>query len=297
MQDINFDIVNYFLYNIYMKSLIVNKKYDGKKLNNFILDSFPNLSQNTLYKALRKKDIRVNDKRVNENITIFEDDEIKVFICDELLEGNINIDVIYEDDNILVVNKSANLEVTGESSLTSVLEKNYIFIKPCHRIDRNTTGLVLFAKNQESLDILLNKFKNREIEKHYLATVYGIPKEKSSRLEAYLFKDNKKSLVYISDTPKTGYQKIITSYKVLKENKKENTAILDIELETGRTHQIRAHLAHIGYPIIGDGKYGINEINKKFNVKTQLLTSNSIKFSFNSPSGILEYLSGKEIKI
>ena len=279
-----------------MKNLIVNKKYDGKKLNNFILDSFPNLSKNTLFKALRKKDIRVNDKRVSDNVTIFENDEIKVFISDELLEGRISIDKIYEDDNILVVNKPANIEVTGENSLASLLEKDYKFVKPCHRIDRNTLGLVLFAKNQESLDILLDKFKNREIEKHYLATVYGIPKVKKSRLEAYLFKDNKKSLVYISDTPKTGYQKIITSYKVINENKKDNTSILDIELETGRTHQIRAHLSHIGYPILGDGKYGINEINKKFNLKTQLLTSNSIKFVFTSPSGILEYLNGKEIK-
>ncbi|MBP3255014.1 MAG: RluA family pseudouridine synthase [Clostridia bacterium] len=280
-----------------MKTLIVNKKYDNKKLNNFILDSFPNLSQNTLFKALRKKDIRVNDKRVSENVTIYENDEIKVFISDELLEGKLNLNIIYEDDNILVINKSTNLEVTGDNSLTTILEKKYTFIKPCHRIDRNTTGLVLFAKNQEALDILLDKFKNREIEKHYLATVYGIPKVKKIRLEAYLFKDNKKSIVYISDTPKTGYQKIITSYKVIDENKKDNTSILDIELETGRTHQIRAHLAHVGYPILGDGKYGINEINKKFNQKTQLLQSNSIKFTFKTPSGILEYLTGKEIKL
>ena len=280
-----------------MKSLIVDKKYDGKKLNTFILDSFPNLNKNTLYKALRKKDIKVNEKRVSENVAIYENDCIKVFISDELLENSPKYSIIFEDDNILVINKPANIEVTGESSLTSVLEKKYNFIKPCHRIDRNTTGLVLFTKNQEALDILLDKFKNREIEKHYLATVYGIPKVKTERLEAYLFKDNKKSLVYISDTPKTGYQKIITSYTVIKENKKDNTSVLDIKLETGRTHQIRAHLAHIGYPIIGDGKYGINEINKKFNQKTQLLTSNSIKFTFTTPSGKLEYLNNTEIKL
>ena len=280
-----------------MKSLIVNKKYDGKKLDSFILDSFPSLSKNTLYKAFRKKDIRVNDKRVSDNVTVFENDEIKVFISDELLDGRLIFPIVYEDDNILIINKPANIEVTGDNSITSNLEKQYKFIKPCHRIDRNTLGLVLFAKNQEALDILLDKFKDREIEKHYLAKVYGIPKVKKSRLEAFLFKDNKKSLVYISDTPKTGYQKIITSYKVIEENKKDNTSILDIELETGRTHQIRAHLAHIGFPILGDGKYGINEINKKFNQKTQLLTSNSIKFVFTKPSGILEYLNNKEIKL
>ena len=278
-----------------MKIIVVDEKHDNKKLDKVILDSFPNLNSNTLYKALRKKDIRVNDKRVSENIIVHTDDVIKVFICDELLENKPNFSIVYEDDFILVADKPINLEVTGENSLTTLLENNYSFIKPCHRLDRNTTGLVLFAKSQEALDILLDKFKHHEIEKHYLATVYGILPKKQDRLEAYLFKDNKKSLVYISDTPKKGYQKIITSYKVVKENKKDNTSVLDVNLETGRTHQIRAHLAHIGFPIIGDGKYGKNEINKNFKQKTQLLESYNLKFTFTSPSGILEYLNGTEI--
>ena len=280
-----------------MRTLVVDEKQNNKKLDKVIFDNFPNLKQNTLYKALRKKDIRVNNTRISENIIVHTDDIIKVFICDELLENTPTFSIIYEDDFILVVNKPINLEVTGNNSLTTLLEKDYSFIKPCHRLDRNTTGLVLFAKTEEALNILLNKFKYHEIEKHYLATVYGILPKKQDRLEAYLFKDNKKSLVYISDTPKKGYQKIITSYKVIKENKNENTSVLDVNLETGRTHQIRAHLSHIGYPIIGDGKYGKNEINKKFNQKTQLLESYSLKFNFSSSSGILEYLNNKIIKI
>ena len=279
-----------------MKILVVDKKYNNKKLDKFIFDKFPNLSSGLFYKTLRKKDFRVNDNRISENIILHTGDEIKVFISDELLESNISLPTIYEDDNILVIDKPTSIEVVGENSVTSILEKKYSYIKPCHRLDRNTTGLVLFAKNEESLNILLNKFKNHEIEKHYRATIYGIPKVKKAKLEAFLFKDSKKSLVYISDEPKKGYQKIITSYEVIKEDKKQNISVLDVKLETGRTHQIRAHLAYIGFPIIGDGKYGKNEINKKFNKKTQLLESYSLKFSFSSPSSILSYLNGKIIE-
>ncbi len=237
-----------------MKVIIVNEKQNNKRLDKVVFENFPHLSANTFYKALRKKDIRVNEKRVSENVIVSTNDVIKVFITDELLENKPTISVIYEDALILVVDKPSNLEVVGENSLTSLLQANYAFLEPCHRLDRNTTGLVLFAKTKEALDILLNKFKKHEIEKHYLATVYGILPKKQAKLEAYLFKDSKKSLVYLSDEPKKGYQKIVTSYKVVTEDNKNNTSLLDVNLETGKTHQIRAHLAYIGFPIIGDRK-------------------------------------------
>ena len=278
-----------------MRTITVDKKYDGKTLSNFLLDNFSGLSLNTFHKTLRKKDIRVNGVRVNKDIIVYLNDEVKIYVIDEILFKSFSPNIVYEDENILVVNKPSEIEVIGENSLAYNLHFNYEFIEPCHRLDRNTTGLVLFAKNKEALNILVEKFKNHEIEKHYRATVFGIPKYEKQTLTAYLFKDNKKSLVYIEDNPKTGYVKIITSYSVLEKNIKENYSILDVTLHTGRTHQIRAHLAHIGHPILGDGKYGINQVNKKFGFKTQQLCSYSLKFNFSNDSGILNYLNTKEI--
>ena len=281
-----------------MKELIVPEKFNNKKLQSFLTYNFPSLSNSLFYKTLRKKDIRINDLRISENVILHTGDNVKIYISDEFLSPAIQkkINVIYEDSNIIIADKPAQIEVVGNNSLTALLKSqlNLQYLEPCHRLDRNTTGLILFAKNQEALNILLDKFKNHEIEKHYIAMVYGIPKDRVKTLQAYLFKDNKKSQVYISEVAKKGYVPITTKYAILSTNKGKNYSVLDVELLTGKTHQIRAHLAYIGYPIIGDGKYGKNEINKRFGAKTQRLCSYKLKFAFKTDSTLLNYLNGKE---
>lgn len=282
-----------------MKSIVIDQKYNGKNLITYLTNTFPSLKLNSIYRALRKKDLRLNGIRINTNVTLHFKDKLDIYIIDSELYGvNLqDIKTIYEDDNIIIFYKPINLEVVGDFSLTSIMKKKYSFLEPCHRIDRNTTGLVLYAKNRQSLDILLNKFKQKEIEKHYICVCYGIPPKNSEKLEGYLFKDSKKSIVYISDEFKKGYSKIFTSYQVIDTNKSKKLSLLNVTLHTGKTHQIRAHLAHIGLPILGDGKYGSYEINKKFGVHSQLLCSYSLKFNFSDDGGLLNYLNVKEIRL
>lgn len=287
-----------------MKNLIVDKKNSGKKISNFLQNQFNSLSYGTICKALRNKDIRVNDIKTNENLILNEGDKVTVYIKDELLEGSPSFTVtptiiIYEDANILVANKPKGITVesdSGEKGLDAYLTQYYNNqnIKACHRLDRNTSGLVIFSKNDLIREKMFTLIKERKIRKFYRCTVYGCPTQNTATIKAFLFKDSKNSKVIISDVRKKGYQEIVTRYTLLTKNK-DGTSTLEVELITGKTHQIRAHLAHIGLPIIGDGKYGINSVNKQFGKKYQELEA--YKLIFDDASEELSYLKGISIKL
>ena len=243
-----------------------------------------------IQKIIRSKSVKVNGVRVGQDMNVSVGDVVYVYLADREKDS---IEVVYRDDNILVVNKAAGIEVTGEGSLTERINNilTDTVAAPVHRLDRNTMGLVVFALNKNAENELLASFKGRDIDKIYNCIVVGTPKQPNAKLKAFLFKDAKKSMVYVSDTPKQGYLPIETHYRLLK-NLGE-LSLLEVKLITGRTHQIRAHLAHIKLPLLGDGKYGINKVNHRYRVKTQLLCCTKITFHFQQ--GALKYLDGKSV--
>ena len=255
-----------------------------------VLEQFTDLGYYRIQKTIKNRNVKVNKSRVGQDVTVNPGDFVYVYMADREKDG---IEVVYRDDNILVVNKPSGVEVEGENSVTervnaALTEGEAV---PVHRLDRNTMGLLLFAMNKTAETELLNSFKEREIDKTYNTIVVGAPKQSAAKLKAFLFKDAKKAMVYISDTPKPGYVPIETHYRLVK--RLGELSLLEVKLISGKTHQIRAHLAHIGLPILGDGKYGINKINQKHRVKTQLLCCTRIMFHFKQ--GPLKYLDNKSV--
>lgn len=254
------------------------------------------ISENTdlgyyrIQKLIKARSVKINGVRVGADMNVNAGDTVHVYFADR--EKN-SIEVVYRDDNILVVNKASGIEVQGTDSLTERINNllTDVVAAPVHRLDRNTMGLVVFALNKTAETELLASFKEREIDKTYQCIVVGTPRPPAAKLKAFLFKDAKKSQVYISDVKQQGYLPIETHYKTLK-NLGELT-LLEVKPITGRTHQIRAQLAHVRIPILGDGKYGINKINRKYRVKTQLLCCTQITFHF--AQGALKYLDGKSV--
>ncbi|MBR6744275.1 MAG: RluA family pseudouridine synthase, partial [Clostridia bacterium] len=272
----------------------------------------------------RTKKIKVNRKRAEIGQMLAEDDTVELFLPPEFLEReqsdslfkNIrpSFGVVYEDENLLICNKPVGMlshaDKEGEKNTLIEHVKAYLWQKGeyspedeqsfapalCNRIDRNTCGLVLAAKNAETLRVMNEKIKKRAISKFYLCRVHGVPKQKEATLTGYLKKDADANKVEIFQTvPKNAryaddYKRIVTKYRVLAAVGDE--AILEVELVTGRTHQIRAHMASIGHPLLGDGKYAENSADRKSGVFRQALCSYKLRFEQDEPS-VLDYLEGK----
>ena len=267
------------LYNLCMEKISFKNEVNG-----FIIDLLQDkgLPYNACQKALRKQDIKVDGKRIKENIKIDKGTLVEVYYQ----KTPPKFDIVYQDDDIFVVNKHSGIEVEGKDGVAQSL--NAIAV---HRLDRNTTGLLLLARNEASANALLQAFKDRTITKKYLALVVGRC-SLNGEYSAYLVKDNEKSLVKIYDKNVKGSVKITTIIKTIKSD--DEKSLVECTLVTGKTHQLRAHLAFLGHPIIGDGKYGKNSDNKHFKTAKQQLHCYYLKLDKLSPP--LDYLNGKEFK-
>ncbi len=232
---------------------------------------------------LRDKEIKVNGKRVNGDCLLKEGDVVSYYLTQKQAEKPA-YHTLYEDENILVADKESG--VNSAAVYADLARKGeYYFL---HRLDRNTKGLLVFAKTKEAEEALLTAFKERRIEKKYHALCTGTPKKQAETLTAYLKKDAERALVKVYDQPQSGAEKIVTEYKVL-EARGEFTK-MEVTLHTGKTHQIRAHLAHVGHPIVGDMKYGNEQKNKELKINRQCLVAKELAFSLG---GALSYLHKK----
>lgn len=301
-----------------MKEFIIGPNDAGQRADRFIQKAVPKLPNGKMYKFLREKKIKLNGKRCEISMRLVEGDVMRMYISDEFFETpsapeiadvSSKINVIYEDENILLANKPAGLVVheDNENSADTLINRitKYLIEKGeydpdaeqsfapalCNRIDRNTEGLVLCAKNAESLRILNAAIRDRELKKSYLCVTVGIPREREGTIKTYLEKVERENTVYVRHEKTPNAKTAITKYKVL--DTAGELALCEVELVTGRTHQIRVHMAHIGCPLLGDGKYGRNEPNRRYKMRTQALCAHKIVFQLGDGAGILSYLNGK----
>ena len=260
-----------------------------KELVKAIIDEFPFLSRFDVKKILENKDVKINNIRVKESVELKKGDKVVVFYQNK--EQQDWYTEVYVDDNILIVNKRAGIEIISETErdLISILKQKFKNVSAVHRIDRNTEGLVIFALNSKSEKELLNAFKTRiGITKKYALLVEGRVDISKIKRTVYLKKVDSLSKVWISELKTSGYEPIVTEFDIVQYF--DSNTLMEANLITGKTHQIRAHIAYFGFPIIGDNKYG------KSSNKTLHLTANYLSFNFKKDS-ILHYLNKKNFEI
>lgn len=298
-----------------MKSFLIDSNDAGQRLDKFVTKVTTGLPKGMLYKAVRKKRIKVNHKRCGSADMLRQGDVVELYLNDEFfapsadepafLKAPTELDLLYEDENILLINKPVELPVhsSSDSGADTLINrvKNYLFQKGeycperensfspalCNRIDRNTQGIVIGAKNAPALRMMNQKIKQHELEKSYLCVVHGTPQPAHALLKAYWRKDGSVNKALVTSRPEPGSKEIVTEYTVLQSS--GSRSLVEVLLHTGRSHQIRAHMAHIGHPLVGDSKYGGSADRSR-----QLLCAYKLKFAFRTDAGALNGLTGRE---
>ena len=308
-----------------MKELVIKQNDAGQRLDRFVGKAVPLLPESLLQKYIRLKRIKVNGKGAKRDSRLVVGDTLQLYINDEFFErpreensylkvSTPKLNIVYEDENILLADKKPGVlcHSAGKWDYNTLIAniQAYAYQKGewrpreeasfspalCNRIDRNTGGIVIAAKNAEALRILNDKIRDREIDKKYLCIVHGRPKPAEGRLEGYIFKDAKKNQVYVKNRPEPGAKTAVTDYKLIKSA--GGLSLVECTLHTGRTHQIRAQMSHAGWPLLGDGKYGSERKNKSFGeTEGQALYSYKLRFDFPTDAGILNYLKGREFEV
>ena len=306
-----------------MKEFTIGSNDAGQRLDRFLAKAVPLLPASLAQKYIRIKRIKCNGKRVERDTRLSEGDVLQLYINDEFFDkprednayltvATPKLTIVYEDEHILLVDKQPGLAVhahDGAEYGRTLIDhiKAYLYQKKewlpreenaftpslCNRIDRNTGGIVIAAKTAEALRVLNQKIKDREMDKRYLAIVEGSPKPKNGSLKGYLFKDAKKNRVFVTDTPQAGSKSCQTNYKTI--DSRNGLTLVECELITGRTHQIRAQFAHAGHPLLGDGKYG--KLDKRYDRNYQALYSYKLTFDFTTDAGNLAYLNGRSFQV
>ncbi len=305
-----------------MRELRIRENDAGQRLDRFVGKAVPLLPDSLLQKYIRLKRIKLNGKGAKRDVRLADGDTVQLYINDEFFEpprednaylkvGTPRLDIVYEDENILLADKKpgvlchsagkwdyntliANIQAYAcQTGAWKPRDENSFAPALCNRIDRNTGGIVIAAKNAEALRILNEKIRDREIDKRYLCVVRGRPKPPEGCLEAYLFKDAKRNQVYVRERPEPGAKRAVTRYRLLRSA--GGLSLVECELLTGRTHQIRAQMAHAGWPLLGDGKYGSERENRRYDeTEGQALYSYRLRFDFPTDAGILNDLRGRE---